>query len=534
MAECPPRLVELLKKTQGLIGGNRSHFDGGTVFTVEELIRSAISMDENRERRVQLSFLLTEFREFYRSMASTKAAADAQVLLEEMPAAAFLTLVPAHPGGKDAGGNEIRRAIQLSGVSFGLNYSAIEAAAEKFSKKEETIYGLPIAQGEPSEKGEDASVEFAVRVFDKSRIFGSDPSSYQDLPSRIEPVVAGQLLGRICPPGAGRAGRGIRGQELKPIRGNELEWAFGEGIACAPGTGEVRASCAGAVVCEGHRADVVPFYVVSGELRSGQDVTFAGNVLVAGPVLGPVTIRAEDIYVVGNVEDAEVHSSGDVWVGGTVSGKRQGVIEVDGRLHARTINHGVVVAFGDVVVRHSIAYSDVTSNGRVVVAEERGAIVGGQIAALREIVARHIGSDFATETSTTVGCDFLTPRRLEKIEERIREHEQNLAKIDLLKRKLAEAHVDIAKLAPDKQDMYIAVLQKEKKAREGLASLRRGRERFAQAMREFLQATIRVLEELHPPVKVRIGQTVREFQERLERVTLVLESGNRISARKEP
>lgn len=528
MADLPPRLADLLRKTQALIGQSRSHFDGGTVYTIEELIRSAMSLEEDREKRVQQSFLLTEFRDFYRAMVQPKSAADAQVLVEETPAAAFLTLVPSHPGGRSAGIAEIRRAIQLAGVTHGLNFAAIEAAAEKFSRKEETIHSVQIAQGEPAGQGEDGGIEYACRVFDKERLFAEETGE-SDL--AVENVAAGQLLARIRPPTAGRPGRGVRGQELPGIRGREVELRPGAGVQRTPG--ELRAVISGAVVRDGPDVDVVPFYVVTGDLHFGQDVGFAGNVLVTGHVLGPVTIRAEDVFIAGSAEEAEIHARGDVWIGGAFAGKRRGVIESEGRVRARAISDAAVTALGDVVARNSITYSDVTSNDRVLVTEERGSVVGGQIAALREIVARTIGSDFGTETTTTVGCDFLSPKRLEKIELRIREHEQNLAKIDLLKRKFAEARVDVTKLPPDKQDLYIAVLQKEQKAREEMAGLRRAQEKFAQSVRRFLQATIRVLDQLHPPVKVRIGEAVREIQERLERVTLALDRENHILVRKE-
>lgn len=534
MPELPARLAELLKKTQSLLGSTKSIFDGGTVFTIEEMIRSALSLEEDRERRVQLSFLLTEFRDFYHSMVHPKPAADAQVLIDEAPASAAITLIPPHPGGKNAGLQEIRRAVQAAGIAYGLNFSALDAAAEKFSRKDELVFSLAIAQGEEATKGEDGSVEFLCGVFDKGRLFSTEAPGNPEMLAGLETVEAGRTVARIRPPGEGQPGRGVRGQELRPFRGAEAAVRLGDGLRRAPGGTEIQAAHAGVVVRDGESLDVVPFYVISGDLRPGQDTSFNGNVLVTGNMLGPVTVRAEDVYVAGSVEAATLAAMGDIWIGGGFAGKKTGTAETDGRFYARSIADATVTALGDVVARNSITYSEVTSNARVVVVEERGTIVGGAIAALREIVARTIGSDFGTETATTVGCDFLTPRRLEKIDRRIREHEQNLAKIDLLKRKLAEARVDVTKLPPDKQDLYIAVLQKELKAREELASLRRGKEKFAASMREFLKASIKVLEMLHPPVKVRIGQAVREIQERLEKVTLVLDQDRQISARKEP
>lgn len=532
MADLPPRLSELIKKAESLVGQVRSIFDGGTVYSVEELIRSAMSIEDDREKRVQMSFFLTEIRDFYRSMASSKIAADAKALVDEEPDGAYLTLIPAHPGGKMLNVADVRRALQLSGVTQGINYSAVDAAADKFVKKEELVYRLKFAECEAPQRGDDATIDFACKVFDKSRLFRADLPAEIDLMEAIETVEVGRLVARLQPPREGRPGRNLKGQDIPGPKGAELDLKFGPGLRVAPTRLELHAIASGAVVRNGRDVDIVPFYIVTGDLAAGQDVAFNGNVLVTGSVLGPVSIKGEDVIIGGSAESATIQSSGDVWIGGGFVGRRQGTAETDGRFYARTISDATVHALGDVVARNAITYSEVTSNGRVVVTEERGTIVGGSVSALLEIVARTIGSDFGTSTSTTVGHDYLTSKRLEKIEGRIKEFEATLAKIELLKRKFAEARVDVTKLPPDKQDMYIAVLQKEVKGREELNTLRRSRERFAKAMKDFVQASVKVLEQLHPPVKVQIVDAVREIRERLERVTLVL-NRNEILVRKE-
>ena len=147
--------------------------------------------------------------------------------------------------------------------------------------------------------------------------------------------------------------------------------------------------------------------------------------------------------------------------------------------------------------------------------------------------ARSVGSDFGTYTTTSVGVDFLTPRRLARIDQRIREYEENLSKIEMIKGKLSQAGIDVSKLPMDKQDIYISVLQKEVKSREELNSLRRAKEKFDGAMKEFLQASVRVLENLHPPLKVQIGNAIQEIRDRMQKVTLVLDRDNKIFAKVE-
>jgi uncharacterized protein (DUF342 family) len=165
-----------------------------------------------------------------------------------------------------------------------------------------------------------------------------------------------------------------------------------------------------------------------------------------------------------------------------------------------------------------------------VVLSKTGAIFGGTVAALKEICAQQIGSDFAAYTTTIVGKDFLTPRRLARVEQKIREYEEILAKIALVKKRLSEHEVNLANLPPQQQDIYIALLQREAQALQELNSLRRAKEKFDRAIEDFLSASIEVVESLHPPVKVQICSAVEEITQQMQRVTLVLDRGNRVFA----
>jgi uncharacterized protein (DUF342 family) len=167
----------------------------------------------------------------------------------------------------------------------------------------------------------------------------------------------------------------------------------------------------------------------------------------------------------------------------------------------------------------------------VVVTAERGAIVGGKVSALRGIEARSVGSDFGTYTVTAAGRDFLTARRLERLREIIRVHEDNLAKITDLKARLVKANVDVRRLPPEKQDIYLGVLRKEAKSQMELASLARRRDKLNQALADVLEATIRIREELFPPVRVEIADAIREIEEHLRGVVVFRDHKEGIVAR---
>ncbi len=532
MAKLPPLLEDLVRKSEQLVGPVDARLHGTSVTSVEDLLRTASSTETDRSKRVKISGLLNQFLSFYRGLATSKQGADAQILIRDTQAYAYLTLLPPRSGGRMVDFAAIMANVNRQGIRRGLNHSAIEAAANRFSRKPETIWQLQIASCVLPQRGEDAQIHYRVPVFDKAPFFG--PERFEgDWGKLANPVKAGQKVASIRPPGPGKPGVSVRGDRVEPPPGDDLRIRLGEGLQASPNGRDVHAVLAGVVTRDDDSVDVVPMYVVEGDLFPGQVVNHKGHVLVTGNVIGPVSIHAEDIYVQGTVEGAQLYASGDVYVGFGIVGKNTGTVEADGRVHARSIADTTIEALSDVVARNSITYSDVTSNGEIRVTAERGAIVGGAVSALRGIVARDVGSDFGTHTSTAVGVNFLTVRRLKRIEKKMKEYEKNLAKIDLLKRRVAQANIDVRKLPPEKQDLFISVLQKEMKTREELNSLRRSKEKFDGAMKEFLQATIRVLENLHPPVKVRIGGVIEEIRERMRCVTLVLDHKRRISARTE-
>lgn len=533
MEELAPKLSEILKRASSMVGSIESTCDGVNVFTVEETLRSANSMEEDREKKIKINMVLNDLREYYRGLPASKRDADAQVVITDTQAYAYLTLVPPRSGGKSLSLTEVIAAIGARGITYGLNYAVLESACDKFTKKGELIYSLKIAECAFPSRGEDATVAFRVKHLDKLQLFREENAFKGEVSTLMETIESGKVVAAVEPAGEGSPGTSVRGETIPSVRGNDLPFKIGEGLQLSPNGREVKAVAAGCLVLGETSLDIIPLYVVAGNLAAGADLQFNGNILVTGGVLGPVSITCEDLFVQGNLEAAQVFASGDVFVGGGIVGKKTGVVEADGRVAARFVSDATLRSMGDLIVRNSITYSDVTTNGRISVISEKGAIVGGSVSALKGIVAKSVGSDFGTYTTTTVGKDFLSDGRLAAIERRIKEHEANLAKMEMIKRKLSEAKIDISKLPPEKQDIYISILQKELKAREELNSLRRGKERFDRAIKDFLEASIRVVEELHPPVRVQIGEAIQEIRERMEKVILVLDRDNRILSKKE-
>lgn len=516
-AGLPAALAELLKKAAGLLGGAESRMEAGSALSVESLLRAAIETEMDVDRLRRLSLLLSEFDRYYLAPADGSGGADAAILIEDGPLLARLTLVPARAGGAPVQAVDVLKRLKERKIVHGVKEEAVRAACQVASRRE-TVHLLPVAAGDPAQDGEDGSVSFAVKAFDKRLLLDTEESFFGDLLGLVEDVKAGALVARITPGDAGRPGRDIRGGVLSARPGLPVSLAVGEGLQVLAEGRELHALVAGSLVVGEDTLDLAPFHVVDGQLNVGQDLSFDGHVLVTGHVQGPIRIQARDIYIAGNAEAAQLSASGDVWVGGAIRGKS--AVEAEGRVFARSLSDAAVRAVGDVAISDSIVESRVTSSGRVRMRQGQGLIEGGDVSAFRGVTAHALGSAYGLPTSIKVGVEDFRAPLLAELDKRIRENEESLTKIDDLKSRLAVSGKTARNLSPDRQVVYISVLRKEIQALEEIRSLRRRRKKLEAGREAGAAPSLTVSGTILPPVSVEIGEVSQVLQDRLEGVVL--------------
>ena len=521
----PSSRLELVRKAEGLLGGAESRIEGSEVHSVEAILRAAIETEPDVAKLRRFSLLLSEFERWNPS------ADEDPIHIDETTYEVRLTLLPTRRGGKPLVPSQVVQKLKDAGIVYGVHEAAV-AAACVCANRSETVHRLLVAAGEAGQPGEDGSVSFAVKAFDKRLLMNPEEPFFGDLSVLVEDVKAGALLARVTPATQGRPGRDIRGRLLPATQGQPLSFTVGEGLQIAgEGGRELHALARGSLVVGEESLDLVPFHVVDGHLGVGQDIAFEGNVLVTGHVTGPVRITARDVFVAGNVEAVQISALGDVWVGGTIQGKA--AIEAEGKVLARSISDSAIRAIGDVLVSDSIIESRVTSSGRVQTRLSSGFIEGGEVSGFRGVATHVLGSSYGLNTKVKVAVEDLRAPLLAALDKRIRENDESLSKIDDVKLRLAESGRTARQLGPDQQMVYITILRKEIQALEELRALRRRRRKVDSGQASGLQPTITVTGGLHPPVMVEIGETSEIIQEPLSGVVLGVGPDRKIAARKE-
>lgn len=397
-------------------------------------------------------------------------------------------------------------------------FAMIEEALRTVRQNQDVVWGLALKRGIPP-KPPCQDVEFQVPIIDKQSFM----RALQQIPDMLtplwQPVAEGQAIGKIKIIDSGSAGRDIFGKTIPPPR-SECNLDLGDDFSLSE-QGGLSAKFPGYVIREAGRLDIVPFYVMDNPPPgSVSDFSFPGNVLVRGNLQGPGAIECEDLIVLGNCEQINVTARGDVFVVGGIIGHRQMTMDADGRIYASFISEATISALGEIVALNAILNSQLTSNMIVRVTSPKGLIAGGRICSLKDICAAMIGSEFGLLTETVVGKDFLTESRLAEISRRIALHENNLNRIQQLKRQLVASHVPIERMAPDKQEIFLNILRKEQSSQAELKSSLRRKKTLSHGLREVISAGISVLDKLYPPVRVQIGGVFREIGEKLEKVSL--------------
>lgn len=520
----PEALASLLEAAvAALRAADPSWESGAAVPLTGELERVAGAPGTAEARRAALRGLAEDLRNWFRTSAAGAKENDAfcQVELSGGALKAYLSVFPPRRGGAQIGSEECFRELDLHQVNTGLDSAAVRRAVAVMQETGDAVYSALVAEGRAPGEPKPASVDLIAPHIVKGELRLDTKWLLANLPGCLRELHENQTVGHFRPGSPGEPGITVRGKSL-PAAGRAMEepqWGQSIRLARAAGS-ELVAVSPGQLVVDRLRLDVVPLFLAEGDYAPpSPEISFRGLVVILGNLVGQ-KVDADDVIVSGNCERSEVHSAGDVLIGGGVVGKREGKIFADGRVAARHVADAEIEALGDVVVTNSITYSNVTSNSRVRVTAEKGAIVGGRVAALRGIEARSVGSDFGTYTVTAVGRDFLTVRRMERLKEIIREHEDNLTRIGALKERMAKHNVDVRRLPPEKQDIYLGVLRKEARSRMELDGLLRRRDRVNEALSDVLEAAVRIREELYPPVRVEIADTIREIESRLRGVVV--------------
>lgn len=319
---------------------------------------------------------------------------------------------------------ELGGLLKENGVVSGIREKTLEELAQGKQNYEETL----VAIGTAAKDGRDGFFEYHFNPQPETRpIILPDGSVDYNVLGKIELVTKGQLLVTYHSALPAVTGRDVMGNTIEAYEGKELPPL--QCKRCEPDeTGcKYYAGTEGNVTVEGRCLTVTPIYVIEGNLDAATgDVDFHGDVLIQGNVFAGVTVKTTgNITVNGHVETASLFAGKDVILKNGMQGSGNGVIRAGGNVMARFLEQTQVTA-GNEINTGAILNCDVESGRRVVIAGNRGTIIGGTVTAVEQISAASIGNRAGVTTQLVIGLDSEFKYKMGEIDRLTEEYQNNM------------------------------------------------------------------------------------------------------------
>ncbi len=240
------------------------------------------------------------------------------------------------PGGADLSADSLRAFLQANGVVHGIKEEVL------LDFEDAPRYGRPllVAEGTRAHDGADARIEYHFRV-DRDAVLLREKDGridFKDI-SRIENVVAGQLLARKVPAEPGTPGMTVGGTVIPAGKGRDCELPQGKNVKLSDDGAALLAEINGQVLLLGGKINVEPVYLIPGDvnLRTG-NVLFLGTVIVKGSVEDGFSVKAAgNIEIYGSVGKCLLDAEGDIVVHQGIAAKIEGRIRAGRSLYAKFI-----------------------------------------------------------------------------------------------------------------------------------------------------------------------------------------------------
>jgi uncharacterized protein (DUF342 family) len=272
------------------------------------------------------------------------------------------------------------------------------------------------AEGQKAQPGQNADIDYKVKINKGNIIFGEDDQGNVDFRNLqlVENVTAGQVLAVKIPADRGVIGISVTNKTTPVKPGKDIQMKFGKGVMISNDGMELTAAINGQVVFKKNILSIEDLHVVPGDVgpQTG-NINFLGSVIINGSVLDNYSVKASgNIEVKGTVQKAFLESEADIIIGQGISGRNEAVIEsTNGSIFAKFIQNANVMAAYNVFSPEGILHSNVDAGGKIISLGKRAKIIGGVYRAANEVNVKFIGGEGGTQTEVWVG---VSPKILNK------------------------------------------------------------------------------------------------------------------------
>ena len=227
----------------------------------------------------------------------------------------------------------------------------------------------------------------------------------------IPNVIKDQLVAEIL--------EGVSGSENFTFNSlEEIKKAFSSQFYFNPNEpNKVYAKISGKLYIENGKFYITDKMEVKNVDYSTGNIFFVGDLIVQNEIKSGFEVKARNIVVNGNINNAKVSAGEKIIVKGGVigiQGKNECYLKAEKMIVANFIENTTIECEGSVFLKKSSMHTDIYSGDKIIV-ENPGYIIGGNILAKKSILAKVVGSKWGTKTILKVGIDPFKYLRLKSL-----------------------------------------------------------------------------------------------------------------------
>jgi uncharacterized protein (DUF342 family) len=389
---------------------------------------------------------------------------EVSIAADSMSAAVTLT---AEEGfGSPLSAEKVIAALAEKGVKQGIEpFSVAEAVADARAGK--PALKRVVARGREPRAG--GSIETAWIVHRATgalyTIHEGDRADFKDRDTMTRVAAGDPILKLTVTGGAGEDGVDVLGRPVKAAAGSgaagppehdatirEEKAEDGSTLFVAAASGELVVE---GVFGSGGRVYVRERLALPGNVGAETgNVKFPGAVQVSGSILaGYSLVAGADVAIAGAVEASLVSSDGGVRIAEGIKGGRKGTIRARLGIEAAFAEQALLLAVEDIKLKTGCVLCNVKTNGRLLVAGDKGSLIGGLCRARKGIDVAVLGSENYAKTEVSFGQDYLIADQIDAEEREIEKLKALMLQTDRTMADLEKAGAGLDRIRQDKVKM---------------------------------------------------------------------------------
>ncbi len=325
---------------------------------------------------------------------------------------------------------DLKKRLEKNGVLYGVKLSVLSEIVKSLSLSGEAIENVVVASGKPAFDGNNARLELVVNTMTSSiGKRNTDGTIDYKLKESIITVKEGQIIAYYHDATEGISGKKVDGSSISAKQGKNLNISA-VNVTFDKEKNLFKADIDGQLSVKDTALSVNSVRNIDTDVDMEVGcVDFPGTVIIKGSVVPDFFVRARgDIFIQGNVTDAEISCGGDLKIKEGIGGTNKSEVEVGGKVATNYIQNSTVNSSDSISVKKLVYSSKLFAEQNIYV---EGVIMGSSIIAGKEIIAKDVGTETGVQTYMEVGVRRETKKKISEIDQIIETCKANLDKIKL-------------------------------------------------------------------------------------------------------